>query len=273
MKIIVYGLGKNGKEFIEDILEKKNELEIEIVAATDSFSQETEFMKQNNVRFIESLNLCDEVFDYIVITPDKYFDEIKVFLVEQGIKDEKIKSIKEFGKTFGVLYCEICNNNILMWRRVGEWNDRRLCPVCGSIDRNRYVYHIIKCYTNLLDGRNHSVLHFAPEGFAEEIKEICGEDYITVDIAPGRADVVANITDLQFSDEQFEYIICNHVMEHVVDDKKGFEELERVLKPEGTLIFSVPVLWDRETLEDENIQSEEDRKKYYGQEDHVQEFP
>lgn len=37
MQIIVYGLGKIGKEFIEDIDEIKEEADIEIVAVTDSY--------------------------------------------------------------------------------------------------------------------------------------------------------------------------------------------------------------------------------------------
>lgn len=268
MKIVVYGLGKNGREFIEDVLEANEK--VEIVAVTDTFKQQTEFTQKYNITYMEPSCVYSIIFDYIVITPEKYFNEIKEFLIGQGVENKEIKSMEDFHKQIGSLYCEVCGNPVLIWKRVVEWRERCLCHICGSIHRNRFVYHVIKNYTDLLDGVNHSVLHFAPEGFAKEIKSICGEnEYITVDITPGRADFVADITDLQFSDEHFEYIICNHVMEHVVNDKKGFAEMGRVLKPEVTLIFSVPIHWDKETLEDENIKSDEDRRKYYGQEDHV----
>ena len=227
-------------------------------------------MLENKMKFMKPEQIKDIAFDFIIITPDKYYDDITQFLIGQGIEKGKIKSIKEFNKEYGKCYCEICRNHVVSWYPAGETQKNCFCPICGSIHRNRFVYHVIKYYTNLLDGANHSVLYFAPERFIKEMKNICGEkEYITVDITPGRADTVADITDLQFPNEHFDYIRCNHVTEHVVDDKKGFAEMERVLKPEGLLIFSVPILWDRETLEDEDIKSDEDRKKYYGQGDHV----
>ncbi|MEY8430290.1 methyltransferase domain-containing protein [Lachnospiraceae bacterium 48-42] len=270
MQIIVYGLGKIGKEFIEDIDEIKEEADIEIVAVTDSYVQKEESDSRWN--YIRPEQIADSQFDYIVVTPESYFDEIRASLFGYGIKEEKIKSIREFSGERGRYYCEICEKPILRWRHFyGERaRARGQCPVCGSFHRHRFMYHVIKEYTHLLDGKEHSVLHFAPELFSEKIKRLCGADeYITADIEEGRADVVADITNLQFENQQFEYVICNHVMEHVANDKAAFRELKRVLKPDGMLIFSVPVNWDAATLENENIISKEDRIKYYGQEDHV----
>lgn len=267
MKIIVYGLGKRGKEFLEDMLEIRD---IKIVAVTDSYLQEDEM--DGGWNYIRSEQISDIQFDYIVVTPENYFNKIRDSFVRKGIKADKIKSISELSGESGRYYCEICEHPILYWRHFfGERSRARgQCPVCGSFHRHRYIYHIIKNYTKLLDGGKHSVLYFAPELFVEKIRKICdSEEYITVDIEDGKADMVADITNLQFDDQQFEYIICNHVMEHVVDDKTAFLELKRVLKPEGKLIFTVPVNWDGMTLEDGNIKTKDDRKKYFGQEDHV----
>ena len=85
----------------------------------------------------------------------------------------------------------------------------------------------------------------------------------------GRADVVADITKLQFNNDQFDYIICNHVMEHVYEEEKAFSEIRRCLKPEGVFIFSTPICWLQKTYEDDNVTTSSDRIKYYSQEDHV----
>ena len=94
MQIIVYGLGKIGKEFIEDIDEIKEEADIEIVAVTDSYVQKEESDSRWN--YIRPEQIADSQFDYIVVTPESYFDEIRASLFGYGIKEEKIKSIREF---------------------------------------------------------------------------------------------------------------------------------------------------------------------------------
>ncbi|MEI6861353.1 MAG: class I SAM-dependent methyltransferase [Verrucomicrobiota bacterium] len=49
------------------------------------------------------------------------------------------------------------------------------------------------------------------------------------------------ITSLPFADRRFDLVAAFDVVEHVEDDRRVFSELTRVLKPEGRLIFSVPL--------------------------------
>ena len=75
---------------------------------------------------------------------------------------------------------------------------------------------------------------------------------------------------MNFKDNFFDVIICNHVLEHVKDDQKAMSELFRVLKPEGFAILQIPISKTaRETFEDFSITTPEDREKYFGQKDHV----
>ncbi|MCW8961534.1 MAG: class I SAM-dependent methyltransferase, partial [Ignavibacteriaceae bacterium] len=65
-------------------------------------------------------------------------------------------------------------------------------------------------------------------------------------------------------------ILCYHVLEHIEDDKKAISELYRILKPGGWAILQSPIDTDREkTFEDFTITSSQERKKIFGQEDHV----
>ena len=54
-------------------------------------------------------------------------------------------------------------------------------------------------------------------------------------------DVILDITDIKFKDNFFDVIICNHVLEHIIDDRKAMSELFRVLKPKGFAILEVPI--------------------------------
>ncbi|MDN3724782.1 methyltransferase domain-containing protein [Aequorivita sp. SDUM287046] len=70
--------------------------------------------------------------------------------------------------------------------------------------------------------------------------------------------------------EQFSFIICNHVLEHIIDDITAITNLFKILKKGGTAIVSVPILeQNAPTYEDYSITSPNDRKLHFGQWDHV----
>ena len=69
--------------------------------------------------------------------------------------------------------------------------------------------------------------------------------------------------------KNFNYVIINHVMEHV-EEQQAISELKRVLTTDGKLIMSFPVCIDNETtIEDSAIVTDEDRIREYGQKDHI----
>jgi ubiquinone/menaquinone biosynthesis C-methylase UbiE len=50
----------------------------------------------------------------------------------------------------------------------------------------------------------------------------------------------ADITHMPFDDESFDCVICSEVLEHIPEHEAAVKELVRVLKPQGTLVVSVP---------------------------------
>ena len=50
----------------------------------------------------------------------------------------------------------------------------------------------------------------------------------------------SSLTNLHFSKNTFDTVICLAVLEHIKDDKKAIKEIARVLKKEGELILAVP---------------------------------
>lgn len=79
-----------------------------------------------------------------------------------------------------------------------------------------------------------------------------------------------NQLSLPFKEEVFDVVLCNHVLEHIIDDKKAMAEIFRVLKIGGIAILQVPVSHKLiHTYEDCSITEPEQRKKAFGQFDHV----
>ncbi|UBZ12793.1 methyltransferase domain-containing protein [Flagellimonas marinaquae] len=145
-----------------------------------------------------------------------------------------------------------------------------LSPSTLSLERHRLLWLYLKNETEFFNAPL-KLLHFAPEqAFYNRFKKLENLDYTTTDLNSPLADVKADICNLPFSDNSFDVILCNHVLEHIPDDTKAMQELYRVLKPGGWGIFQIPQDLKREkTFEDDTITDKKERARIFGQYDHV----
>lgn len=145
-----------------------------------------------------------------------------------------------------------------------------LSPSTLSLERHRLLWLYLKKETTFFT-KPHKLLHFAPEqAFYKRFKKLPHLNYTTTDLNSPLADVKADICNLPFANNTFDTILCNHVLEHIPDDKKAMEELFRILKPGGWGIFQIPQDMNREhTFEDDSITDKKERAKIFGQYDHV----
>ena len=145
-----------------------------------------------------------------------------------------------------------------------------LAPGTLSLERHRLFWLYLKNETTFFSAPLR-VLHFAPEqAFVQKFKKQKNLTYTTTDLNSPIADVKADICDLPFKDNSFDFIICNHVLEHIPDDTKAIQELYRVLAPSGTAILQVPYDAKREiTFEDNTITDQSERTRIFGQYDHL----
>lgn len=152
----------------------------------------------------------------------------------------------------------------------GGYRSNVICPRCGSVDRERLVYLFILRKTDLIE-RHTRLLHVAPEQeLSKFLKRLPTVDYVTVDLRSADAMVNMDITSMEFPDEHFDAIICNHVLEHIIDDRKAMAELYRTLTPEGWAVLQVPLSMAlRATREDASITTPAGREAAFGQDDHV----
>lgn len=150
------------------------------------------------------------------------------------------------------------------------------CPFCLSFERHRCYWPILKkWFDNIQPDDMVKLLHLAPEqGIRQNIEQYSSIDYWPVDIDP-KKDIreVVDITKIQFNDNEFDFIICNHVLEHVADDKSAMSELYRVLKLGGKAMINVPIKMElKETLQDERYNTDVLRRRYYGHSDHLRQY-
>ena len=145
-----------------------------------------------------------------------------------------------------------------------------LSPSTLSLERHRLLWLYLINETVLFE-RKVKLLHFAPEqAFYTRFKKLNNIQYDSIDINSPLAKIKADICDLPIKDNTYDFILCNHVLEHVLDDNKAMSELYRVLKKGGTGIFQVPIDMNRKkTFQDDSITDKLERNKIFGQYDHV----
>lgn len=178
-----------------------------------------------------------------------------------------------YGKNFRCPVCESSFRKFLPYGTEMYYRDNALCPKCFSLERHRLLWLYLKNETDLFN-KKYQVLHWAPEQcFYKKILNMPNIEYTTADLESPIASVKTDIKQTPFKDDQFDFIICNHVLEHIDDDHVALKELYRILKKDGVAILQVPIDYNlQKTLEDPAITSESDRDKYYGRFDHCRKY-
>jgi SAM-dependent methyltransferase len=194
------------------------------------------------------------------------------------------KSIRSYKYRGNQYFCPICAGNFQIFFPAGKTNQvlknvigakyrkNAQCPGCSSIDRQRLIYLFLK--NKILPSiKNQRIkcLHIAPE---LQIRKLLFNrndiEYLSADIDPKAGQVKMDITAIDYPDNYFDAVICNHVLEHVLDDRKAIGEVFRVLGSGGWAIMQVPIDLKREdTFEDPNIKTLQDRRQFYGVQSHV----
>lgn len=76
------------------------------------------------------------------------------------------------------------------------------------------------------------------------------EEYVGVEIdtersrTTSKADVFYDGHRLPFGDREFDSVLANEVFEHVFNPSEFLTEINRVLKPSGAFLLTVPFVWD-----------------------------
>jgi SAM-dependent methyltransferase len=194
-------------------------------------------------------------------------------------------SINRLGKKHK---CYICGNtfsNFLSYKKgtlsippfikelemIGSDVDNFKCVFCTSHDRERHLCMFFDRLNLWQEFDNAMILHVAPErNLPMQIKRMKPAKYIMGDMNPNYGEVQKlDITNMNFSNCYFDFVICNHVLEHVLDHNKAMREIFRILKNGGKAILQTPfstIL--KNTFADPNIDTDELRLRFYGETTH-----
>ncbi len=147
------------------------------------------------------------------------------------------------------------------------------CPRCGSLERHRLVWLYLQRQTDLFV-MPHRVLDIAPEEFLQSrLRALPNITYLSIDLESPLAMRKMDITRLDLADGSHDVVFCNHVFEHIPNDRQAMREVRRVLRPGGWAILQTPVDMGRpKTDEDPSVTDPVERLKRFGQRDHVRTY-
>lgn len=188
--------------------------------------------------------------------------------------------------------CPICNEEFKIFAPFGDnLFPNSQCPNCGSLERHRALYKYFCNESDIFNKTNISILHFAAEPCLYDIFDNDENiDYIPVDLSKNHyikevyflssgitekyreydnyLKMEVNVEDIPLDNESIDYLIINHVIEHVPNDIKALSEIYRVLKYGGEAFITVPIIGEK-TLDDDSINTPELRQEYYNDPTHL----
>jgi SAM-dependent methyltransferase len=159
-------------------------------------------------------------------------------------------------------FCQVCGTFGEDDRQAMSSRESMNCGFCGSSYRLRQLSRALSLVINQ---ENHGLVPLVDlvkqPAFKElRIAEINSSGMLHSYLAKlprleyseyGSKDPKVPSQDLQkltYKNEQFDLVITSDTLEHVPDFKQALKETQRVLKPGGWHIFTIPVVWGRPTV-------------------------
>ena len=173
-------------------------------------------------------------------------------------------------------YCPICghSSNEFLDHNNDMVIKNTVCPSCKSYERHRLLWIFLNKEIDL-STKKLKILYIAPENcLYNELNKIENISIITANILGKNVDINFNLINIPFNDNVFDLILCNHVLEHVKNDRKAMSELYRIMKPDGLAILTIPYSTQEKTIEEPLDQEYtlEKRLKLFGKQDHVRTY-
>ena len=163
-------------------------------------------------------------------------------------------------------YCKVCDTPTLFLvdRLFGaqetlqgwmpNWRERLACTRCQLNNRQRAILHAIKEAVDKRAANEKTVSLYAMEQItavfawlSQHFENVTGSEYLGEEIAGGTiVDGIIkgirheNVEALSFSDQRFDIITSNDVLEHVNLPEQALAEMYRVLKPGGEIFVTIP---------------------------------
>ncbi len=137
------------------------------------------------------------------------------------------------------------------------WTETCACTQCGLNSRMRAIFDFVISKLNTPTTSHIYMAEQTTVSFSVMHKlfgNLTGSEYLGPEFKPG--EIATNfknhssvrhedLSQLSFADGVFDLVLTQDVFEHIPDYQRTFSECARVLKNDGTLVFTVPFFYDQ----------------------------
>ena len=156
-------------------------------------------------------------------------------------------------RTLQRVICWVCGNPVSEFLLYGIPPRPGRCPQCGAKPRNRVLHWYLGAVIRARLGAGSEVLEVGGSrvGVQSAMSESCiGKSrYTVIDtrtldhhaaVARPHRFIPMDVSRMDFADNTFDVILCNHTLPYVRDDRAALAEIHRTLKPDGLAMLEVP---------------------------------
>lgn len=228
------------------ILREIKQISSEILKEIDVKSN-TEYSRIQIVNFVQVIEVIEEnVPSEIYSTYDEFFSSLKLCCVQCGEVNFWLENIEMLKSSLEVFVecidelerecdikckkCACCNRDVIY---IESTNNESLCPNCHANSKERLIVSFLKKegIEQAIEGTK-VLLMTSRTSMVEWLLNYCPQN---------EYEIIENVADIgglsNKKDEMYDVILGTEMFECVLNDEESWNELKRVLKPEGKLIF------------------------------------
>lgn len=132
--------------------------------------------------------------------------------------------------------CNVCGGSTFQpgpHKRLSSNRKLPRCTQCQSLERHRQLRYV---YSQL-------PAHYLVELEVLQLSPDIGVDqawFKRYELSLFERDNSIDIENIDRADASYDLVVCNHVLEHVADDRRAMQELMRITRPTGFVQITVP---------------------------------
>ena len=138
--------------------------------------------------------------------------------------------------------CNVCGGTTFMLgpnERLSSTRKPPRCTSCKSLERHRQLRLVYARLPREMLSR-FDVLQMSPD------ISVVAEWFASFEVSVFGGENSLDLQAIDRPDARYDLVVCNHVLEHVENDRQGFRELMRITRPEGFIQVTVPTPYTRQ---------------------------
>ncbi len=161
------------------------------------------------------------------------------------------------------IYCPFCPGFFKAERYPFSKEISSNCPVCGSTVEERTVLLFLQTKTELMSGEKKILVVAEPGRIADYFKNFPDTD-LKIYTETGDFSIRDNSLKEKYAGEEFDIIICNHIIEKLPQPQLVLREIKRILKPDGIAMMMAYVDYEKDKTVEMAVTHFKDRLSLYG---------